>query len=243
MYFWHLRRHIWLSYSGPITFVERRKGAMVWWNVTANQNPSSSPLQQNPDTNLSACPFSMLCAFMCQLINFAETLVQLGSFPLLPGVSPAPLDLCAADRSPRCSSAQKTACVCTFFPSLPFILCRSLTAATWASTYTVAAQVAVRLQSPGSRVACLTDCGGRGRQNLAALSCWRAMKTSVAWEQSNFQSHANMQATLTSIAEEAWRRRGYFSKAALPKEARLELVLFWKPLLRDAVQLKFSSTS
>lgn len=118
MYLWRLRWNIWLSYGRPITFADRIRGSRVWRNVTANQNPSSSQLQQNPDTNLSACPSSMLCAFMCQLINFAETLVQLGSFPLLPGVSPAPLDLCVTDRSPRCSSAQKTACVCTFFLSL-----------------------------------------------------------------------------------------------------------------------------
>lgn len=124
----------------------------------------------------------MLCAFMCQLINLAETLVQLGSFPLLPGVSPAPLDLCVADRSPRCSSAQKTACVCTFFsfsPSLAPVLSRSLTAATWASTYTAAAQVAVQLQSPGIARRLFDRLRRPSPTNLAALSRWRAMKTSV----------------------------------------------------------------
>lgn len=162
------------------TFVDRIKGLLVWRNVTAIQNPSSSALQQNPDTNLSACPFSMLCAFVCQLINFAETLVQLGSFPLLPGTSPAPLDLCVADRSPRCSSAQKTACVCTFF----LFLSRSLslpqldgcnmsehlhsggTSGRSASVTWLARRLFDRLRRPSPT-------------NVATLSCWRAMRTSV----------------------------------------------------------------
>lgn len=193
----------------------------MWWNVTANQNPSSSPLLQNPDANLSACPFSTLCAFMCQLINFAETLVQLGSFPLLPSVSPAPLDLCVADRSPRCSSAQKTACACTFFLSLsPSLSLPELdgcdmsehlhsggTSGRSASVTWLARRLFDRLRRPSPT-------------NLAALSCWRAMKTSVL---GNNRISRVMQ---TCIAEEVWVWWGYFSNAVLPKEARLGLVLF-----------------
>lgn len=120
-----------------------------------------------PRCQHSARPFPTLCALMCQLINATETLAQRGSLLLLPGRSPAPLDLCVTDRCPRCSSAQKTACVCTFFLSLPLTgsLTQCLMAATWASTYTNggtsgrSASVALLAAS-----ACLTDCGGRARQ-------------------------------------------------------------------------------
>lgn len=183
---------------------------------------------KNPDANTPHVLFLRFCAFMCQLINFAETLVQLGSFPLLPRCVPAPLDLCVTDRSPRCSSAQKTACVCTFFPSppsrspsLPELdgcnmsehLHSGGTSGRSASVTWLARRLFDRLRRPSPT-------------NLAALSCWRAMKTSV-----HGNNRISKAMRTCEPRDQLLPREADIFLTVLPKEAWLELVLFLKPLL------------
>lgn len=212
MYLRHLRQHIWLSYGGLITFVDRIIGLLVRGNVTANQNPSSSPPQQNPDANTLHVLFLCFCAFMCQLINFAETLVQRGSFPLLPGVSPRHLICVSPIGLPAAHQPRKQLVSAPFF-----FLSLSLSfspRARWLQHERAPTQRRHKWPFSFSHLARAPLVWQIAEAEPNKPGCSVLLESNedeCAWEeQSNFQSHANMQATRTTIAEGG----GYFSNGA-----------------------------
>lgn len=154
------------------------QASKVWsLDVAANQNPSPSPLQRQPwqficTSFFYALRFHVPAHLLCRNVGPARV-ISVAPAPACPQrrlICVSPVGLPAAHQ-PR----KQLVSAPFFSPSLTVFLSQSLTAATWVSTYTAVAQVAVQLQSPGSRAACLTDCGGRAQQT------WRLCPAGEQW--------------------------------------------------------------